>query len=690
MTRRAPRASAAALVFVAAGVVAAPRGARADEPQGDRAEIRGDRGARPGGGFSSSARVGDGPRETPDAAALLEPMPGVHVRRLGADDAFSTLSIRGSGSTQVSVLYAGIPLTGGADPTLDLATLPTTPGTTLRVHRTFAPATLGRGSLGGVLTLDPPRGTRRARTEAWTGVGSFGALRLRLGDTRTLPHGARVATALVASRADDRFDYLDPIATASTGRDVLVPRDNARHASVGGVVSVVLPVHAFGVRGALATTTLLQARRQELPGPVRSPTPALELSSLRVAKAIELTLPAAGGTVTTRLWSRRESFGLRDDPASARRALSPSRTGDGLAAIGTSVGLSGRGERARGGARLELAGERFLPGTWEGSVAPPAASRAQGAAAADGELSLMPTVRASASGRLDAWTDRELGASTAGAGAAGDRDDVFPTGHLGLAWDLGPVTLRAHGGAVARPPSFVERYGNRGGFLGEPSLRPEKAFAADVGARASARTARAKVDAELAGFVTSADDLIVFVPQGAFGRAKATNVGEARIAGLEAELRAEAYGLFTRASYTFMDARNLDACSSVEPSCTRPALPGRPRHDAVLDVGYRTHGVTVRWGVDVVAGMRADLTGSLPVPDRALHGASVSWVVPRTETLTLGLDVRNLFDLRVVEYAGALGPVRAPVGDAFEYPLPGRRFLATARWVLGDAGAPPR
>src|SRR5687768_9651557 len=71
-------------------------------------------------GFVSEAKMEDRPREITDAASLVEPLPGVHVRRLGADDSFATLSIRGSSSTQVAVYLAGVPLSGGADPTLDL------------------------------------------------------------------------------------------------------------------------------------------------------------------------------------------------------------------------------------------------------------------------------------------------------------------------------------------------------------------------------------------------------------------------------------------------------------------------------------------------------------------------------------------------------------------------------------------
>src|SRR4029077_11312225 len=128
--------------------------------------------------FTARASERDSPRELTDAASLVEPLPGVHVRRFGAVDSFATLSIRGTSSNEVAVILAGVPLTGGADPTLDLATLPLWPGARVRVYRSFAPAAMGPGSLGGTLVLDPPTAVGASRTEAWMAGGSFGARRL--------------------------------------------------------------------------------------------------------------------------------------------------------------------------------------------------------------------------------------------------------------------------------------------------------------------------------------------------------------------------------------------------------------------------------------------------------------------------------------------------------------------------------
>src|SRR5690606_2797602 len=107
--------------------------------------------------------------------------------------------------------------------------------------------------------------------------------------------------------------------------------------------------------------------------------------------------------------------------------------------------------------------------------------------------------------------------------------------------------------------------------------------------------------------------------------------------------------------------------------CERPPLPGRPAHDLVADLTWTIAPVRVRYGVDVVSGIHVDETGGTLVPARVLHGAGVRVAIPRAPGLSIALDVRNLLDLRAAEYAGFGGPVRTPIGDLYDYPLPGRR-----------------
>jgi hypothetical protein len=620
-------------------------------------------------GFAASADERDAPRELTDAASLVEPLPGVHVRRFGADDSFATLSIRGSSSSQVAVVLAGVPLTGGADPSLDLSALPLWPGAVARVHRSFAPAAAGPGSLGGTIVIDPLRPTAPATTDVWAAAGSFGEARLRVGTVREVGGGARVSAAVSASRADGSFTYLDPLAS-SPGQDVYARRENAGHAALSGLASWTLPLHhAAGSAGALTITTVAQARHQQLPGTVLGPTPFAWLDSDRQIVSTKLTDPLGRGGWIAMAWARREGFSLHDVAGSA--ALGPTRADQTIAAAGGSAGWRGRvADDAVVEARLDGSGEVFEPGLVEGAAPPPGARRTSAGGALDAEWRPITRFALAASGRLDSWAD-----STSNSASS---DDLVATGHVGTELDLDVATLAAHAGRTSRPPSFVERYGDRGAFLGDPSLVPESAWTLDAGARSSRRFGPVRVALEAVGFATWAQNLITFVPVGAYGRAKATNIGRARLAGLEVDARAAAGPLEVRGSYTGLATENASACAAITGGCVRPALPGRPANDVVADALVRFGPARLRTGIDAVSGISSDLAGSIGVPARVLVSAGARLDV--TRAVRLAVDARNLFDVRTGVYAGALGPISEPIGDYFEYPLPGRSVLVSARF----------
>ena len=494
---------------------------------------------------------------------------------------------------------------------------------------------------------------------------------MRIGDIRPIgTDGSRVMTALSASRSDDGFSYYDPT------HDATRPRENAGHAAVSGLVAWSLPLTiGSGAPGRLTVTTLAQARRQHLPGTVSRPTPRQELDSDREIASVELSRSTSGGAWIARAWGKREGVRISDDPR-LTGGLEPSHTNDAIATLGGGAGWRGRAVRDLVlETRVDGSGERFAPGSWTGATAPPGATRAALGLASDLEWRAAEGLTLAASGRLDAWADRDANAKAA-------RDEVRPTGHIGAEISVGPVTFASHAGVLSRAPSFVERFGNHGIFLGNATLRPEAAWTVDLGARAAGRTGPFTLRAEVAGFATRADDLIVFVPRGAYGTARPENIGRARTVGAEATLEGRAFGAELRASYTGLATANLDQCAAqpVVSSCDRPPLPGRPEHDVVLDLSYGYGPARVRYGADIVSGIFADLTGTVQVPARVLQSTGLRVDVPGAPGLRVALDIRNLFDVRSVTYGGVLGPVRAPIGDIYEYPLPGRSFLASVRY----------
>lgn len=642
-----------------------------DEPGGAiEVVVRGDT----AGAYASRASADDSPRAPIDAASILDELPSVHVRRLGAEGSFALLSVRGSASSQVGVFLAGIPLTSAADPALDVGSLPLWPGASFRVHRGFAPAALGTtGYLGGVLAIEPPSPAEEARTSWWTAAGSFGGLKLRVGELRRAGD-LTVATGLFASRADGDFSYelSDPI----SGARRTLTRTNAGHAAAGGLARAALEL-PWGSVGAIVFG---DARRQGLPGAASHPTTVSRFTAGRLVVGVDATARTSGqGAARALFWGRREGTTFADPLGE----IDPLRPGalveDTIEAAGGSLGWRGRPlDPLTLGITLDARGERFSPR----DPARVGARRLAGGAGADltwraitAEAEGRPApLTLAASARLDGRSDH-----------AGPADrvsrEIAPSGHLGASLILDPAAvISAHAGALRRSPSFVELYGDRGALRGSPTLRPERALSADAGLHGDLGDAGLRFGYELVGFATAVRDLIVFTPLGR-STFRAENLDRGALLGAELTLSLAARGLRTSLSYTLLHARN----TGDDPLTAGRPLPGRPAHDLAYDAAYRLGPASLRYGLDAVAGTTVDAGGTIVLPARVLHGVGAALQLtgaPGATGLRAAVDVDNLFDLRTLYASSPISgrPVPLPVSDFLGFPLPGRSIWLTLQW----------
>lgn len=643
------------VAFVLATACAVPcvttaRRARADEPI--PLTVTGS--AAPG--FTVKTREGDRPRDVPDAAALLEGLPGLRVRRLGGDGSFATLSIRGAASNQVAVVLGGVPLTGGADPSLDLATLPLWPGAVARVHRTFAPASVGGGYLGGVVELSPVEASTRARTEVYDAIGSFGAYRVRLADTR--PVGRfQVATGLAYHRSDGDFRFFDPY------RNEDVVRANAASAQIAGVM------HARGEldRWTLLFTALGSVREDGVAGTFDRPLRATQLARDRALGAVEARRSDDEGRWLMRAWIRRD--GRRFDDPLAEQSIAGGSARDRVLAFGGSVARSLRvGEALTFDARVDPSLESSRGARLEGPS--PDRDRLSLGVALDATWRASGALSVVLAARADTRTDGGAGAET--------RREILPVAHLGVEHRLHDVvTLAAHAGTLARPPSFLELLGDGALYSAAPDLRSERAWAADLGVRArGGKLLRWEIEA--IAFAWQVRDLIVVAPVG-IRTFRAQNVGAARILGGEVSVAASAGPLRALVSYTRLSTE--DRTSSV---VSRGApLPGRPDHDLTLDVSVGVGPVRLRYGLDVVSATTLDRAGTRELPTRVFHGAGARLELGKVTVL---VEVANLFDQRTVTVPFESGRAPRfgayPISDFLGYPLAGRRFTLALRATL--------
>ncbi len=593
-------------------------------------------------GFTSQAEESDKPRDVADTAALLEGTPGLRVRRLGGDGGFSTLSIRGAASNQVGVVLAGIPLVGAADPSLDLSTLPLFPGAIARVYRSFAPARLGGGHLGGLVAIEP-LGALRARTEAYLAAGSFGAYRLRLADVHS--SGAwTLGAGLSASRAENDF----PFHAVATDADTT--RKNAAHAQVGALVAA----RHRGDEWRTTLTLLANTRRDGVPGPFDAETLSPHLSRDRLLFGVHLRRQA----LSLSAWSRTEGRTVTDPRGEL--GLGPGgTTHDRVAAFGTSVGF------VLGGAGQPTATFGFDPSIELSRGDHGDVDARYDRSRVGGALDLLWPFEAltlALSGRVDVRADRS---------AATSRREALPVVHVGIEVPAGLVTLAAHLGTLARPPSFLELLGDGGSYLPAPHLGRERAYTVDLGLRHRSE----HLELEAVGFGSLVDGLIVFVAQG-LATQRAENVGRALVIGGEVAFGVRAGPLRLSTTYTALLTRDRtdQAASAGAP------LPGRPGHDLLVDLSFQRGPWSVRWGFDVVSETTLDRAGLRTLPARAFH--SVGGRVALPGGLVLAAEIANLFDQRTVAVPFELGQPerRYPISDFQGYPIPGRRGLVSLRF----------
>lgn len=660
-----PGKSAAGLAVTA---LLATSSARAQAPEALEVTVRG----ASAGGFVARTSTDTAPREPIDAASLLDELPGVHIRRLGAEGAFASISVRGSSPAQVGVVLGGVPLTSAADPAFDVGSLPLWPGAAFRVYRGFAPAALGTtGYLGGVLAIEPPSPAIGERTETWAAAGSFGALKLRLGDLRRVG-SVELGSGVFASRSDGDFPYvLQRLLGAGPVGEVR--RSNGGQLAVGAIerVAVSRPW------GSVAALLLADARRIGVAGTERAQTRFAALATTRLVGGIDASVrTGAAGALGFTGWARRETSSLAD-PKGELDTTHASTTRSAVEAAGTSLGWRGRPHASLTlGLVLDGRGERFVPLSTEGlQVSTPASRLAAGAGV---DLTWRPTARltAGASARIDARRDDAAGFLTSGGTGPHVAGDVAPTGHAGASYRLADAAIiSAHAGALQRPPGFQELYGNGASLLANPALRPERAFSADLGVAGDAEIGRVTFGYELVGFVSAAHDLIVFAPFG-YATFRAANLDRALLGGAELTASLAARGARLQLSYTLL---------LTEDQADGRPLPGKPRHDLAYDASYRFGPVRARYGVDLVTGTFVD--GRTELPPRIFHGAGLALDVPGVEGLRLGIDVANLFDQRVLFVPSPLlgMPVIYPVSDFLGYPLPGRTFWGTVRFVRPGA-----
>jgi vitamin B12 transporter len=557
-------------------------------------------------------------------ADLLERATTAHVRRYGPGG-LASVSMRGTGASQTLVLLDGHRI---ADPQLgqlDLSLLPAVLLEGAELLHGAGSALHGTDGMGGVLALRTrrPEGTRLALSST---LGAFGERRAS-GLAEAEARGLRVLAAGEVLSEEGDFPYFDPRlgANGETARRTGADRQQG---------SLFLRGEGEVGRSRAYLAAWTGTAERGVPGSVGAP-----IESRQKDRHLRLwggtVSPIRGGTLRVGGLVQRAALRYQEDEgrtwlgsveAEAQQAL-----GRWLLAAGATAGGGSAAHQSLDADAREARLGAFVAGTGDW-----------------GSILLYPALRADLYLRdgpdLSALSPR-LGASWR------------PLAAL-------PLRLKAATGTAFRAPTFNDRfwrYADPGVPAGDPALRPERGWTADLGAH----LALGPASAEVTGYLAGMRGQIVWLP-GPTGAFAPQNVGRTRTRGLEASLALAPLSLGPahldgRALYALTDAR--DVTGGDLPPQGR-ALPFVPRHQAkgmlgaVLSLDARTR-LRLDLGAQRVGARPVTADGSIAQPAYAVADARLG--LRRTGGSASGglsLGVENLFDARYAVMRGYPMPPR--------------------------------
>lgn len=598
--------------------------------------------------------------------ALAE-SPGVRVVQYGGLGAFSTVSLRGAPASQVAVYVDGVPLAGPGHSIANLADVPVGAVERIEVWRGASPLALGAPAGGGAVNL-VTRAAATLTTEVRGTVGSFGTWDASaVGGARVGRADAWLQVDALASRGD--FTYLDDNGTPfNAGDDSVRARSNNRIESASLLGTVALPLGRWRV----TARQQLMRRRQGVPGVGAVPAAHTAFERLRSATQLDAAAPGRGAWPELRMLgayvAEREAY---DDPNAelglGRHASDDAFDGARLQAeaawnrLPGAFALQVAGDARRDDARLE---DPLDP--W--SDPPPSRRDARGLAAAlawkpwEGRLVL------NAAARRD-WIDDALHASAAGGPLSRESSRKLDAPQLGARALLGAgLETRANWSRAARPPDFLELFGNQGSVLGNPALVPEHTEAWDLGLAWEGQVAGRRVQAGVTHFHAQYRDLILYV-RNSQSSVRAQNVSSARIEGDE---WSAALGLPFGFSFTgsFTAQRAVDTGPVVYWNSKR--LPQRPARDGYARLDWTRGDLRASADLHWIDDNPLDRYNRYFVAARRLFGVRLAVPAPHS-ALSIVAEGKNLTDDRASDVAG--------------FPLPGRSYFLSCEARLGGAPA---
>lgn len=234
--------------------------------------------------------------------------------------------------------------------------------------------------------------------------------------------------------------------------------------------------------------------------------------------------------------------------------------------------------------------------------------------------------------------------------------------------DVFEAYLKAGADSGRRVPLFLELFGEQGSIIGNPDLQPERSESVEAGPGVKVDHEYGRGSLEIIAFRRIVRDLILFVPNSQF-TLRPENVDAADIRGVELSAQLDLLDMFKGdVSYTYQAAINQSDVQFLRGRY----LPLRPLHEMTAALSYYNDSIEVGGEAAYVGAVFRDRTNepTAYVGPRWLFHLFASWNIFEersddgriNEKLSVGLELRNVFNERVVDIAGFPLPGRAIYG----------------------------
>ena len=529
--------------------------------------------------LDSATIARSGASSTADLLALRS---GAFVKQYGASG-LATLSLRGTGASQTTVLLDGLRLSDPQSGQIDLSLLPTLLIESVTVRSGAGSARSGSGSLGGTVRLRTLRPSRRPTVRFRGGAGAFGE---REGSA-VVSGGTGAWSGLVAARrytSNGDFSYRNeflfpPRSVDRKGADIRTTTVYGRAMWDPSRAPRDAGPSAPGPQWTIATW--ITGANRGLPGPASTSSGNARQHDRLGRVWVDGTFPIDSGRLagsTLDLQAQGQASSLRYTNAVTKADRTSSTQS---ADVNADLQLP----PSSWGAIHLGASAGYDHASLDGGV-----EQMEAAVSADGRLRVGP-LRLEPALRLDAtWLD---GSAT-----------IVPSPRLGVSVaPLGDERLVLKGllARAFRVPTFNERYYEPGG---NPNLQPEDGWSAELGVLGRTGAPRWSVEAEVSGYTSRLTDQIVWRPSFVTNGLQVWrpgNVGVVRTWGLDVSLRgrvAVTDALSLRAGSVFTHTRAENRANRRSPAYDAQ-LPYVPPQQLKL------------WGGVAWNGLSVDLSGRL-------------------------------------------------------------------------------